>query len=997
MVAESNKSNEGRVKVFCRIRPPLPREEASAGCIRVDEGTRTVEIADEGNLIDRVLDGGSVEAPVDAKRFEFDGVFGGVVSQKEVFQEVGLDACREVLKGFNGCIFAYGQTGAGKTHSLLASGGQNGAEDAGILPRVVATLFVQIQKDVKHVYEVEAAAMQIYNEQVDDLLNPDHAKGSGQNLNVREGGVVQSLTWEKCSRPDGLMELVQRARSKIVYAETKMNKASSRSHAVFQIRVTCRQRAGASDNGQKMKTTFGTLSIVDLAGSERVKRSGVVGKEFKEATNINGSLLALGNVVSALASKQKHVPFRDSKLTRILQSSIGGNCKTSMLVCASPATESAQETTGALEFASRAMKVVQEATVNEGVVEVNAAQLAKDLAGDDLDVCSSEALQEQKKLASDLEKKLEQKQRDTAAAVTMAQKAAEKAAGLADKSAAEARRLKEEVLDIEKKEAQARVEIGKVRKDLEETKGRLLEAEAKAKTVATSAEEKQKAMANDFEKKHETLLRSLEETGAKRKTAENLAEKQGKELEKTQAEVVKIKKELADASQRSETAEKALIAERSNFSSEIDSRKADLEKVGAEAAKAEADAIDLQRQCAEAVERGDSLEAQLAKATEELSRRAQALDDASAALKKLRSDAQAAEQEAKASHEAALKAAAITHRAEIEKLNNERAITEKASMDAHQQLKDRHSKEQEEMQEAWDAECRDLHASAEAARVQYESEAQKIDQEHKEALAAINAKHTSEKAHWESERLQLLEKHSEDLEAHRMSFEAQLQTGRNEFEAKLAVLENEMEHERQFYKAKLEEKAAELEQKEAAWHESQENALKEAWERGNAQQRRLAAAFKAARNVKDFKEAKLQEEHDDLARRFQARESREEDVNQIKEQREKLTQQEQLLAARGGCIGNLSLELQNRDVNDRIFGPGPCSPHKRRLPAAASRSPRRYIPPLPGKKVGDTRAFPDRRLNSSASCRSASADCIGNRPLKMSLNGSTIALDISAQ
>eukprot|EP00746_Dinoflagellata_sp_MGD_P071468 gnl/MRDRNA2_/MRDRNA2_29106_c0_seq1.p1 gnl/MRDRNA2_/MRDRNA2_29106_c0~~gnl/MRDRNA2_/MRDRNA2_29106_c0_seq1.p1 ORF type:complete len:1000 (+),score=320.89 gnl/MRDRNA2_/MRDRNA2_29106_c0_seq1:99-3098(+) len=999
MAAELNKSSEGRVKVFCRIRPPLPREEASAGCIRVDEEKRMVEVSDEGNLIDRVLGGGSVDTPVESKSFEFDGVFGGVVSQKQVFSEVGLDACREVLKGFNGCIFAYGQTGAGKTHSLLASGGPNGAEDAGILPRVVATLFVQIQKDVKYVYEVEAAAMQIYNEQVDDLLNPDHSKGSGQNLNVREGGVVQSLTWEKCGRPDSLMELVQRARSKIVYAETKMNKASSRSHAVFQIRVTRRQRAGANDGAQKMKTTFGTLSIVDLAGSERVKRSGVVGKEFKEATNINGSLLALGNVVSALASKQKHVPFRDSKLTRILQSSIGGNCKTSMLVCASPAAESAQETIGSLEFASRAMKVVQEASVNEGLVEVNASQLAKDLAGDDL-ACSSEALAEQKKLSADLEQRLEQKQRDSAAAVAMAQKAAEKAAGLADKSAAEARRLKEEVADVNKKEAEARSQMSKVRAEAEETKSRLAEVEAAAKTAAAKAEEKQKDLTKDFQKQQDALSQSLKETEAKRQSAESLAEDRRKELEKTQAEVTKTKKELADAIQRSETAEKALAAERTQLSSDIDTQKADLEKVRAEAAKAEADAKEFHRQCAEALERGNGLEAQLANANEELSRRAAALDDASAALKKLRRDADSAEERLIQSHEAAFKAAAVAHRAEIENLKEERAVAEKAMMDAHEQLKERHIKEQEEMQEAWDAECRDHRAAAEAAQLHYEAEARKVDAMHKEALATIEAKHAEQKATWESDRLQLQENYSCELETQRNSFEAQLQKGRQEFESKLVALESEMECERQEFKAKLEEKAAELEQKEAAWNESKESALKEAWETGNTQQRRLAAAFKAARNLKDLKEAKLQEEHDDLARRFQARESREEDVSQIKEQLGKLTEQEQLLAARGQVIGTLALEAQNRDINDRIFGSSPVgssSTHKRRLPAAASRSPRRYIPPLPGKKVGDTRQFPERRLNGSASCRSASADRIIDRPLRMNLNGSTIALDISAQ
>jgi len=143
------------------------------------------------------------------------------------------------------------------------------------------------------------------------------------------------------------------------------------------------------------------------------------------------------------------------------------------------------------------------------------------------------------------------------------------------------------------------------------------------------------------------------------------------------------------------------------------------------------------------------------------------------------------------------------------------------------------------------------------------------------------------------------------------------------------------------------------------------------------------------------------EEHEDLASRFAARESRDEDVAQIKHQSQKLSEQQQLLQHRGQMIGNLALEAQNRDVNDRIFGAsGPrlsemstgSGTPKRRLPAAASRSPRRYIPPLPGKKVGDNRSFPDRRLNATAACRSASADRIIERPLQMSLNGSLLHL-----
>jgi kinesin family protein 5 len=322
---------------------------------------------------------------------------------------------KDVLRGFNGAILAYGQTGAGKTHSLLNSGGKKPAE-AGLLPRTVAALFVYIGGDAQHVYSVEAGAFQIYNEQVDDLLNEN--RNTGSNLTVKTGGEVLNLTWVQCKSPDELLNHFQSARNNVIYAETKMNKASSRSHSIFQIKITRRPRAMENKGlPVKMHATVGKLTVVDLAGSERVKRSGVQGQGLKEAANINASLLAFGNVVQALADKKKHVPFRDSKLTRILEDSVGGNCKTSLLVCCSPVDESSSETQSALDFASRAMRVECTAVVNETSVAIDASQLAADLAGEGIDAAVQakakelQALQErstiQEKKAKDAAKKAE--------------------------------------------------------------------------------------------------------------------------------------------------------------------------------------------------------------------------------------------------------------------------------------------------------------------------------------------------------------------------------------------------------------------------------------------------------------------------------------------------------------------------------------------------------------------------------------------------------------
>ncbi|CAK0819380.1 unnamed protein product, partial [Prorocentrum cordatum] len=149
---------------------------------------------------------------------------------------------------------------------------------------------------------------------VDDLLHPDYLDGKGWSLNVVEGGGVQGLTWLRCSRPDQLLAAFAFARTNLVYAETKLNKASSRSHAVFQVRVRRQDRARAGPGGlinRHAEYTCSRLNVVDLAGSERVKKSGAEGVQLREATMINKSLLSLGNVVSALAAKKAHVPLRD--------------------------------------------------------------------------------------------------------------------------------------------------------------------------------------------------------------------------------------------------------------------------------------------------------------------------------------------------------------------------------------------------------------------------------------------------------------------------------------------------------------------------------------------------------------------------------------------------------------------------------------------------------------------------------------------------------------
>lgn len=372
----------GRVEVFARVRPFSRREEGSKLCIESDDSGSSVRIRNDGDIVESVLRGQAAEVAINSSEvrdFSFDGVFPMDASQHDIFTRVGLPILRECFKGFNGTILAYGQTGSGKTYSLLHQSEQT--EDVGLLPRLAATLFVYVAQDVAHFYQIEAAAMQIYNEQIDDLLHINYSSGEGHNLNVQGAGDVPGLTWLKCKNPDELIHAFQRARSNVVYAETKMNKASSRSHAVFQIRISKRPHATSTCDArsQRLECIQGKLNIIDLAGSERVKKSGCEGAQLKEALAINKSLLSFGNVVSALAAKRPYVPFRDSKLTRVLEGSIGGNCKTSLLVCTSPASDNVCETVNTLEFGSRAMRIEVDAKVNSSMVEVTANSLVDDL------------------------------------------------------------------------------------------------------------------------------------------------------------------------------------------------------------------------------------------------------------------------------------------------------------------------------------------------------------------------------------------------------------------------------------------------------------------------------------------------------------------------------------------------------------------------------------------------------------------------------------------
>ncbi|XP_048234515.1 kinesin-like protein KIN-12E isoform X2 [Ricinus communis] len=305
-------------------------------------------------------------------RFTFDLVADEAVSQEKLFKVAGMPMVDNCVGGYNSCMFAYGQTGSGKTHTMLGDiegGTRRHSVNCGMTPRVFEYLFSRIQKekearkDEKIKYTCKCSFLEIYNEQILDLLDP-----STNNLQIREdvkkGVYVENLKEiEVTSARDVIQQLIQGSANRKV-AATNMNRASSRSHSVF----TCIIESKWESQGVTHHR-FARLNLVDLAGSERQKSSGAEGERLKEATNINKSLSTLGlvimNLVSISNGKSQHVPYRDSKLTFLLQDSLGGNSKTTIIANISPSICCSLETLSTLKFAQRAKFIKNNAIVNE--------------------------------------------------------------------------------------------------------------------------------------------------------------------------------------------------------------------------------------------------------------------------------------------------------------------------------------------------------------------------------------------------------------------------------------------------------------------------------------------------------------------------------------------------------------------------------------------------------------------------------------------------------
>uniref|UniRef100_A0A8C7KGJ1 Kinesin-like protein n=1 Tax=Oncorhynchus kisutch TaxID=8019 RepID=A0A8C7KGJ1_ONCKI len=337
---------ECTIKVMCRFRP-LNSSEVARGDKYIPKFT------------------GEDQVSISGKPFMFDRVFGSNTTQEQMYKASAQKIVKDVLEGYNGTIFAFGQTSSGKTHTM--EGSLHDPDGMGIIPRIVQDIFNYIYSmDENLEFHIKVSYFEIYLDRIKDLLDV-----TKNNLSVHEDKnrvpYVKGCTERFVCSPEEVMDTIDEGKSNRHVAVTNMNEHSSRSHSIFQINV--KQENTATE--QKLS---GKLYLVDLAGSEKVGKTGAEGAVLEEAKNINKSLSALGNVISALAEGSTYVPYRDSKMTRILQDSLGGNCRTTMVICASPSAYNEAETKSTLMFGQRAKTIKNTVCLN---VELTAEQWKK--------------------------------------------------------------------------------------------------------------------------------------------------------------------------------------------------------------------------------------------------------------------------------------------------------------------------------------------------------------------------------------------------------------------------------------------------------------------------------------------------------------------------------------------------------------------------------------------------------------------------------------------
>jgi len=370
-------AKETNIQVALRCRPKNARESLEVPVVECFSDRKEIVVNSNGN------DKNS------SKTFTLDKVFGPDSRQSDIYDEIVQPLVEEVIMGYNCTIFAYGQTGTGKTYTME---GNNWEEEtpidenpeAGIIPRVLHYLFDLLDRQGSE-YTVRVSQVELYNEELKDLLS---SEDDFQKLRIfddqKTGCVIHGVVEDLVKNAGDVIKVMQKGTSKRRVAATLLNQNSSRSHSVFSVTVHVKEPTPEGEDLLKV----GKLNLVDLAGSENIRRSGAENARAREAGKINQSLLTLGRVINALVDRSPHIPYRESKLTRLLQDSLGGRTKTCIIATISPAKGSLEETLSTLDYAHRAknirnrpeinQRMTKKALIQEYLSEID--RLRKDLA-----------------------------------------------------------------------------------------------------------------------------------------------------------------------------------------------------------------------------------------------------------------------------------------------------------------------------------------------------------------------------------------------------------------------------------------------------------------------------------------------------------------------------------------------------------------------------------------------------------------------------------------
>uniref|UniRef100_A0A8K9V9S0 Kinesin-like protein n=1 Tax=Oncorhynchus mykiss TaxID=8022 RepID=A0A8K9V9S0_ONCMY len=531
------------VKVVVRCRP-LNQKERSMGhkqAVSVDENRGTITV----NKLETTH-----EPP---KTFTFDTVFGPDSKQLDVYNLTARPIIDSVLEGYNGTIFAYGQTGTGKTFTM--EGVRAVPELRGIIPNSFAHVFGHIAKaegDTR--FLVRVSYLEIYNEEVRDLLGKDQM----QRLEVKErpdvGVYIKDLSGYVVNNADDMDRIMTMGHKNRSVGSTNMNEHSSRSHAIFTITIECSEKGMDGDQHVRM----GKLHLVDLAGSERQGKTGATGQRLKEATKINLSLSTLGNVISALVDgKSTHVPYRNSKLTRLLQDSLGGNSKTMMCANIGPADYNYDETISTLRYANRAKNIKNKARINEDPKDALLRQFQKEIEelrkklqeGEEISGSEGSGSEEMDE-GDDEGREGRMKRRGSGSSISSSDSSIE-AQTTEEKPKAQTRKKKKKVSPDKMVEMQAKIE--EERKELEAT----LDMEEEERNKARAELEKREKDLLKAQQEHHLLLEKLSalekkvivggvDLLAKAEEQEKLLQESNNELEERRRRAEQLRRELEE-------------------------------------------------------------------------------------------------------------------------------------------------------------------------------------------------------------------------------------------------------------------------------------------------------------------------------------------------------------------------------------------------------------------------------------------------------------------